>query len=240
MNSAFSEDEDHSQDTPEIRDAWVLGAAQWILWNRQQLFKLVQWREELDTSSVLVERHRDEPGNPILRTDCWNDWKRGFERLLRPFYLHKPILEFANNFDFKPKSHKLSGACKDHICGVGICETHSELNSLRVDVDYLEEQLDWRRAECREGLDRLHDRLRQKTKEWEDDYWIFKNVSVSHEQESKVISQDLAALRKKKMERLSGESEPGLKEELAALPQEKKGGTFHERDQELSTGIGCY
>jgi hypothetical protein len=41
MNSAFPEDEDHSQDTPEIRDAWVLGAAQWILWNGQQLFKLV-------------------------------------------------------------------------------------------------------------------------------------------------------------------------------------------------------
>lgn len=63
MNSAFSEDEDHLQDTPEVRDAWVLDAAQWILWNGQQLFKLVHWREELGTSSVLVERHRDEAGN---------------------------------------------------------------------------------------------------------------------------------------------------------------------------------
>lgn len=41
MNSAFSEYKDHPQDTPEIRDAWVLGAAQWILWNGQQLFRLV-------------------------------------------------------------------------------------------------------------------------------------------------------------------------------------------------------
>lgn len=82
MNSAFSEDEDSSQNTPEIRDAWVLGAAQWILWNGQQLFKLVHWREELDTSSDLVERHRDENGNPILRKNCWHDWKHGFEKVV--------------------------------------------------------------------------------------------------------------------------------------------------------------
>lgn len=33
MDSAFSDEDGHSQDTPEIHDAWVLGAAQWILWN---------------------------------------------------------------------------------------------------------------------------------------------------------------------------------------------------------------
>lgn len=82
MNSAFSEDEGHSQDTREIRDACVLGAAQWILWNGQQLFKLLHWREELGTSSVLLEKHRDEDGNPIPRTDCWNEWKRGFEGVI--------------------------------------------------------------------------------------------------------------------------------------------------------------
>ncbi|EEA19619.1 hypothetical protein PMAA_004040 [Talaromyces marneffei ATCC 18224] len=82
MNSAFSDVEDHSQDTSRICDAWVLGAAQWILWNGQQLFKLVNWREELGTSSALVERHRDENGNPIPKKHCWDDWKRGFEQVV--------------------------------------------------------------------------------------------------------------------------------------------------------------
>lgn len=82
MNSAFSEEENHSQDSPEIRDAWVLGAAQWILWNGQQLFKLVHWREELGTSSELVERHQDESGNPVPLKNCWDNWKHGFDRVV--------------------------------------------------------------------------------------------------------------------------------------------------------------
>lgn len=99
---------------------------------------------------------------------------------------------------------------------------------------HFKEQLDWCRNECRDSLDRLHDRLKQKTKEWEDDYWIFKNVSVSYEKELKDMRQDLAALRKK-MERLNGESEPKLKEELAAPLQEKKESAIDEKEQELST-----
>lgn len=49
----------------------------------------------------------------------------------------------------------------------------------------------------------------------------------------KDMRQDLAALRKK-MERLNGESEPKLKEELAA-PLQKKESTIDEKEQELST-----
>ncbi|KAH8692735.1 hypothetical protein BGW36DRAFT_362284 [Talaromyces proteolyticus] len=77
MNGAL--EDEHSQDNPEVRDAWVLGATQWILWNGQQLFKLMWWRDELGTPSQLVGCKRDDGGYPVPWKDCWNDWKRGFE-----------------------------------------------------------------------------------------------------------------------------------------------------------------
>jgi hypothetical protein len=41
MRGTFQES--HEGEGPAIRDAWALGAAQWILWNGQGLFKLVLW-----------------------------------------------------------------------------------------------------------------------------------------------------------------------------------------------------
>jgi hypothetical protein len=38
MNRTF--DESHEKETSDIRDAWIMGAAQWILWSGQSLLRL--------------------------------------------------------------------------------------------------------------------------------------------------------------------------------------------------------
>lgn len=98
MNNAFSEDEDHSQDTREIRDAWVLGAAQWILWNGQQLFKLLHWREALGTSSALLEKHRDEDGIRFRGRIAGMSGNVSSKGLLRPVLMARNVLMFVRGW----------------------------------------------------------------------------------------------------------------------------------------------
>jgi Protein of unknown function (DUF3632) len=43
MEGACEDPHDHEKESPAERDAWVLGAAQWILWYGQGLFKLILW-----------------------------------------------------------------------------------------------------------------------------------------------------------------------------------------------------
>jgi hypothetical protein len=38
MDGAFN----HSKEPPQVRDAWVIGAAQWIKWRAEEAFNLVQ------------------------------------------------------------------------------------------------------------------------------------------------------------------------------------------------------
>jgi hypothetical protein len=40
MDGAFNKD--HSKEPPQVRDAWVMGAAQWIKWRAEEVFSLVQ------------------------------------------------------------------------------------------------------------------------------------------------------------------------------------------------------
>jgi hypothetical protein len=40
MDGAFNKD--HSKEPAQVRDAWVMGAAQWIKWRVEEIFGLVQ------------------------------------------------------------------------------------------------------------------------------------------------------------------------------------------------------
>jgi hypothetical protein len=40
MDGAFNKDP--SKEPPQVRDAWVMGAAQWIKWRAEETFSLVQ------------------------------------------------------------------------------------------------------------------------------------------------------------------------------------------------------
>lgn len=44
MQSAFNEN--HSEESRQVQDAWVLGAAQWGLWYGQEMFKVLMWSKE--------------------------------------------------------------------------------------------------------------------------------------------------------------------------------------------------
>jgi Protein of unknown function (DUF3632) len=51
MHEAFNED--HSKEPPQVRDARVMGAAQWIKWRAEEAFSLVQ-----------------KPGDPEIQNEC--------------------------------------------------------------------------------------------------------------------------------------------------------------------------
>ncbi|RMZ84868.1 hypothetical protein DV738_g255, partial [Chaetothyriales sp. CBS 135597] len=86
MNGAFNQD--HSEEPSQVRDAWVMGASQWIIYKVEEAFSLVQ-----------------KPGDPTIRKvdakfgfwqkkkrtclvteiwpytwDQWQSWKAGFKK----------------------------------------------------------------------------------------------------------------------------------------------------------------
>jgi len=46
MDGAFNND--HSKEPPQVRDAWVMGAAQWIKWREEETFRLVRKPGDLE------------------------------------------------------------------------------------------------------------------------------------------------------------------------------------------------
>jgi hypothetical protein len=64
MRSAF-EDIDEKEGS-EIREAWIMGAAQWILWNGQGLFKQLLWPGNNETGMQFDMK-------------IWRAWKDGFK-----------------------------------------------------------------------------------------------------------------------------------------------------------------
>ncbi|KAH8650568.1 hypothetical protein BGZ60DRAFT_421368 [Tricladium varicosporioides] len=68
MRGAF--EEDHEGEPCAIRSAWFMGAAQWILWNGQELFKLVLLSESLETEERMHVTHNK-----------WKGWIQKFEEV---------------------------------------------------------------------------------------------------------------------------------------------------------------
>lgn len=64
-------EESHKGESPQIQDAWVLGAAQHILWSGQTLFKLLLWpRNE--------ESNFSDRGVALGK---WHTWKDEFRKV---------------------------------------------------------------------------------------------------------------------------------------------------------------
>ena len=84
MHGAFNED--HSKEPPQVRDAWVMGAAQWIVWRAEEAFSLVQKpgdpeiRKVRKQFSFLQSRKRDDAVEKKwpYTWNQWQAWKDGF------------------------------------------------------------------------------------------------------------------------------------------------------------------
>ncbi|EPS34320.1 hypothetical protein PDE_09284 [Penicillium oxalicum 114-2] len=84
MRAAFEDDRKH--ESRSLRSSWVLGAAQWILWNGQSLFKLVVEPALFDvTLETWPASNREawEAGSLYVGTggfslERWRFWKTGF------------------------------------------------------------------------------------------------------------------------------------------------------------------
>ncbi|CEJ60589.1 hypothetical protein PMG11_09158 [Penicillium brasilianum] len=82
MRAAFEDDRSH--EAKEVRSSWILGAAQWILWNGQSIFNLIL---EPALYDVTYETWPDRGawdagclynGTPGLSLERWQFWKRRF------------------------------------------------------------------------------------------------------------------------------------------------------------------
>lgn len=78
MRDAF---EKNQEDKPvSIRDAYVLGAAQWILWNGQNLFTQIRYPGDLLPKDKSQKRSLEEPDHhePLLTLQKWHFWRDRF------------------------------------------------------------------------------------------------------------------------------------------------------------------
>lgn len=74
-------EESHEKEPIEIRETWIMGAAQWILWSGQSLFKL-----HLDPISRM--RHKTTPLRNLeviittrpIELDMWHKWASEFRK----------------------------------------------------------------------------------------------------------------------------------------------------------------
>jgi hypothetical protein len=64
-------EESHKDESPEIQDAWALGAAQHILWGGQTLFKLLIWPR--NEKNILSDRG--------VALGKWHSWRDGFQKV---------------------------------------------------------------------------------------------------------------------------------------------------------------
>ena len=68
MHGAFQRDGGSEHHT--IREAWILGAVQWIFWSGQELYKLLLWQTDIQMNE----------GGRFTR-NSWRDWKAGFQNI---------------------------------------------------------------------------------------------------------------------------------------------------------------
>lgn len=85
MRSAFQDIDE--KEGPEIRGAWIMGAAQWILWNGQGLFKQLLWpgnnqtgmRFDMSVWRAWNNGFKDTAARGDFGKECKNVSKRAFE-----------------------------------------------------------------------------------------------------------------------------------------------------------------
>ncbi|KAK1765201.1 hypothetical protein QBC33DRAFT_571765 [Phialemonium atrogriseum] len=72
----------HNEETPEVRDAWVLGAAQLVLWHGQGLFKLVLSPEDLVEDDKVPRWLVGEPEeHGPIELERWVLWRDRFNEV---------------------------------------------------------------------------------------------------------------------------------------------------------------
>jgi hypothetical protein len=82
MRAAFEDERSH--EAKEVRSSWILGAAQWILWNGQSIFNLILEPALYDvTYETWPDRGAWDAGSlyngaPGLSLERWQFWKRQF------------------------------------------------------------------------------------------------------------------------------------------------------------------
>ena len=69
MRRAF--EENHEKENTEIRDAWVMGGAQWILWSGQVLLESLLW--PYNNENIISD------GKDVL--EKWHTWKDEFRKV---------------------------------------------------------------------------------------------------------------------------------------------------------------
>jgi hypothetical protein len=70
MNRAFGSKE------PKMRDFFIMGAAQWLLWNGQGLFQMILQYDSVPSVTSVDEKKT--PESQQLTVELWNSWKVGF------------------------------------------------------------------------------------------------------------------------------------------------------------------
>ena len=84
MIGAFNND--HSKEPPQVRDAWVMGAAQWIKWRAEEAFSLVQKPGDPEIRNVRKQfsfwqsrkKHDAVEKRWPYTWNQWQAWKDGF------------------------------------------------------------------------------------------------------------------------------------------------------------------
>lgn len=72
MRDAFEENRD---DKPRsVRDAYIMGAAQWILWNGQNLFTQIRYPGDQESSPGKLSRD-----GPTITLQEWRSWRDSFK-----------------------------------------------------------------------------------------------------------------------------------------------------------------
>lgn len=72
--------EDPREEQVNIRDAYILGAAQWIIWYGQSLFKQILFSEEVSTDDLRGWRPGSlYDGKKFLSLHRWHFWRDSFK-----------------------------------------------------------------------------------------------------------------------------------------------------------------
>jgi len=83
MRAAFEDERSH--EAKKVRSSWILGAAQWILWNGQSIFNLILEPALYDiTYETWPDRGAWDVGSLYngtagLSLERWQFWKRRFQ-----------------------------------------------------------------------------------------------------------------------------------------------------------------
>lgn len=76
MRDAF--EKNHDDEPSSIRDAYILGAAQWILWNGQNLFTQIRYPGDAPIQGQKWTPGTRDHDEPIFTLERWHFWRYCF------------------------------------------------------------------------------------------------------------------------------------------------------------------